>query len=96
MTIHVININLFHKFQDQNSVDFNVFVTVFSYCLLIIVLPITSYFGTQYFLENKFDLSTTAVNIYSAVSAVICLHVALGIYLYKAYSSDPRPSQKQD
>ena len=58
------------------------FLTVLYYCILIIFLPVVSFFSSKYLLSN-FDISSTSQNIYAAVVAVIALHLALAIYLVK-------------
>ncbi|XP_058462804.1 vacuolar ATPase assembly integral membrane protein VMA21 homolog isoform X2 [Malaya genurostris] len=94
------------QLQEQN-VEYRNFRVVFFYCTLIIVLPVVTFFGSKYFLFDGFlQLAPVSSNIYSAVSAVIALHIALGLYIYRAYfdsessSSTPggyqRLSQKQD
>ncbi|KAG5682352.1 hypothetical protein PVAND_011709 [Polypedilum vanderplanki] len=85
--------------KTRNKTDFSVFLTVFFYCILIILLPVLSFFGSKYVFETFFDFSNVLNNIYAAVVAVINLHIALGLYLYKAYSQpDPKQSVifKQD
>lgn len=81
---------------------------MFSYCILIILLPVGTFFGCKNLLCDKFfQLTEVSSNIYSAVAAVIALHIALGLYIYRAYfysdSSSAAPaggyqkvSQKQD
>jgi formate hydrogenlyase subunit 3/multisubunit Na+/H+ antiporter MnhD subunit len=66
--------------------DFKTFSTVFFYCFLIIFLPIVSFFGSKSIIfDNFLNLSSMQSNIYSAVVAVVALHIALGLYLYRAY-----------
>lgn len=62
--------------------DRSVFLTVFGYCLLIILLPVLSFFVSKRIFESL-DFSVQNQNIYSAISAVIWLHLALGLYLYR-------------
>ncbi|XP_070500046.1 vacuolar ATPase assembly integral membrane protein VMA21 homolog [Chironomus tepperi] len=84
--------------QSQNRVDIGIFMTILWYCVLIIFLPIVSFFASKYVLEG-FDLTSVSKNIYAAVIAVINLHIALGLYLFKAYSGGDPPKQtlqKQD
>lgn len=68
--------------EEESGTDFSVFMTVFGYCLLIILLPVLTFFGSKQFFDT-FEITSVQSNIWSAVSAVICLHLALGIYLYK-------------
>ncbi|XP_055383592.1 vacuolar ATPase assembly integral membrane protein VMA21 homolog [Condylostylus longicornis] len=75
--------------KQSNNEAYNSFKVVLFYCLLIIFLPIVSFFGTKYILESNFDINHIQTNIYSAISAVIGLHIALGLYIAKAYFSEP-------
>jgi amino acid transporter len=68
--------------ESGNRADFSIFVTVFSYCLLIIILPVLSFFVSKHLLSS-FDLTSISQNIYAAVVAVVVLHVALAFYLMK-------------
>lgn len=76
----------------------NIFVTVLSYCLLIIFSPIVTFFVTNLVLSQYID--SVPSNIWAAVSAVVMLHLALGLFVYRAYFSDttePTPlARKQD
>lgn len=88
--------------QEQRN-EYRNFRVVFFYCILIILLPVSTFFATKYVLfDGYFQLSSVSSNIYAAVAAVIALHIALGLYIYRAYF-DSGPSdqstklaQKQD
>ena len=70
----------------EERVQKTAFFTVLSYCLLIIFLPIVGFFSSKYLLfDSVFQLTSTQSNIYSAVVAVVALHLALFLYIYKAY-----------
>lgn len=91
-----------NKQQEQRN-EYRNFRVVFFYCILIILLPVSTFFASKYVLfDGYLQLSSVSSNIYSAVCAVIALHVALGLYIYRAYfdsgSSEPssKPAQKQD
>lgn len=72
-------------FQEE-QVQKSAFFTVLRYCLLIIFLPIVGFFGTKYVLFDGFlQLTSTQSNIYAAVVAVVSLHLALFLYIYRAY-----------
>jgi hypothetical protein len=66
--------------------------------LLILVLPIGSFFATKSLLFEWFlgQTATIGTNIVSAVVAVIVLHLALGLFIYKAYFDDGKKSIKSD
>lgn len=75
------------SFQDKE--DLVNFKTVFFYCLLIILLPIATFFLTKTFVFDAFlQLDSIKSNICSAVAAVLALHFALGLYIYRAYSDN--------
>jgi VMA21-like domain len=73
---------LFQDTETQNKNDFDVFITVFSYCFLIIFLPVISFFASKKAFE-VFDFTSLNSNIYAAIVAVVFLHLALGLYLYR-------------
>ncbi|KAK7869367.1 hypothetical protein R5R35_000675 [Gryllus longicercus] len=80
--------------KTNERLDFEVLQTVFMYCFAIIVCPVLTFFGSKAFIfEGLFGLNEVSTNVYSAVASVIVLHVALGMFIYKAYS-DPTPLQK--
>lgn len=72
--------------KNEQSNEYRNFRVVFFYCILIICCPVVTFFGCKYVLCDKFfQLTEITSNIYSAVAAVIALHVALGLYIYRAY-----------
>ncbi|XP_052872694.1 vacuolar ATPase assembly integral membrane protein VMA21 homolog [Anopheles cruzii] len=91
----------------EQQAEYRTFKTVFLYCILIIVLPVTTFFASKYWLfDGFFQLTNVTSNIYSAVSAVVALHMALFLFIYKAYftvgteapgsSNRDKASQKED
>ncbi|XP_011178177.1 vacuolar ATPase assembly integral membrane protein VMA21 homolog [Zeugodacus cucurbitae] len=72
--------------QINDSKDYSAFKVVFFYCSLIVFLPVATFFLLKStVLERFFTLSEISTNIYSAVGAVVALHLALGLYIYRAY-----------
>lgn len=72
-------------FQGEQQ-DKSAFFTVLCYCLTIIFLPIVGFFSSKYLLfDTVLKLSSTQSNIYSAIVAVVALHLALFLYIYRAY-----------
>lgn len=70
--------------------DFAVFKSVFYYCFTIICLPVVTFFCTKFLvLDGIFGLESMPSNVYSAIAAVIVIHITLGMYIYKAYSGSP-------
>lgn len=95
------NLNSQQSARKNDTKDYNSFKVVLFYCLLIIFFPVFTFFSIKTFLfDNYFNLEPIRSNIYSAVSAVIALHIALGLYIYKAYfgADDYSPAgyKKQD
>ncbi|XP_034482059.1 vacuolar ATPase assembly integral membrane protein VMA21 homolog [Drosophila innubila] len=88
------------KQRSQDSHDYSSFKVVLFYCSLIVFLPVVTFFALKGFvLDQFFSMSDVKVNIASAVGAVAALHVALGLYIYRAYfgGSDKKAAQsKQD
>ncbi|XP_052896364.1 vacuolar ATPase assembly integral membrane protein VMA21 homolog [Anopheles moucheti] len=84
----------------EQRAEYRTFKTVFSYCILIIVLPVLTFFTSKHWLfDGLLQLSSVTSNIYSAVSAVVALHVALFLFIYKAYfaaSNDSPDSGSRD
>jgi len=77
--------------------DASVFRNVLFYCSLILLLPLLAFFGTK---SLVFEImlgqqSTIGTNIVAAVVAVITLHLALGLFIYKAYF-DEEKTRKND
>lgn len=63
------------------------FKTVFFYCIVIIAAPVITFFWTKlFFFETLLNTDSIASNVYSAILAVIVLHIALGLFIYRAYS----------
>ncbi|XP_041973170.1 vacuolar ATPase assembly integral membrane protein VMA21 homolog [Aricia agestis] len=78
--------------------DFQVFRTVIKYCLFIIIVPVISFFAAKIVLfDCLLRLEAITSSVYSAVVAVIVLHITLGLYIYKAYGEAdkaPKPVKK--
>ncbi|XP_068627826.1 vacuolar ATPase assembly integral membrane protein VMA21 homolog [Battus philenor] len=78
--------------------DFQVFRTVIKYCLFIIVVPVLSFFFVKSLLfDGVLRLDPVTSSVYSAIVAVIALHVTLGMYIYRAYGEaekTPKPVKK--
>lgn len=81
---------------DQSST----FLTVLAHCILIIASPIVSFFVSKVFVfDILLEVNSVQSNIWSAVVAVVALHIALGLFLYRAYfetDNGPRTSRKED
>ncbi|XP_050298829.1 vacuolar ATPase assembly integral membrane protein VMA21 homolog [Anthonomus grandis grandis] len=81
--------------------QFTVFKTVLAYSVFILASPVLTFFFTKFiFFEGLLGVSSTASNVWSAVLAIVVLHIALGMYILRAYSEADRtkakPAEKVD
>ncbi|XP_076375796.1 vacuolar ATPase assembly integral membrane protein VMA21 homolog [Megalopta genalis] len=78
--------------------ELQVFKTVLFHCVVIIALPVLSFFTSKIFIfDGLLGLNHVPSNVYSAVVAILVLHVALGAFIYRAYFDDQSKTQsKQD
>ncbi|XP_055857087.1 vacuolar ATPase assembly integral membrane protein VMA21 homolog [Episyrphus balteatus] len=82
------------KQQSNDTKDFSSFKTVMLYCSFIVIFPIfTFFFMKSLVLDNLFVMEEVKSNIYSAVGAVVALHVGLGLYIYRAYFVTTSPEK---
>lgn len=90
-------LNLEQTSGPNTAIHSSTFFSLIFYCLLIITSPIITFFASKNFLfDNLFE--SVPSHIWSAITSVIVLHLALGLFLYRAYSSgEPtQTSQKED
>ncbi|XP_014217745.1 vacuolar ATPase assembly integral membrane protein VMA21 homolog [Copidosoma floridanum] len=74
----------------KESTELQVFKTVLIHCIIIIACPVLSFFGSKVFIfDGLLNLSAVSSNVYAALTAVIVLHVALGMFIYRAYFDSP-------
>ncbi|KAK9509684.1 hypothetical protein O3M35_006945 [Rhynocoris fuscipes] len=82
---------------ERDIADFRLFKTVFYYCIVIIALPVITFFGSKFFFfDGIMGLANVPSNVYSAVLSIAVLHIALGFYIYRAYSEAKPSLTKQD
>ncbi|XP_049864996.1 vacuolar ATPase assembly integral membrane protein VMA21 homolog [Pectinophora gossypiella] len=78
--------------------DFQVLSAIVKYCLMIISIPVLSFFLVKVIVfDGILRLEPIPSSVSSAVVAILVLHVALGTYIYKAYSEAekaPKPTKK--
>lgn len=69
--------------------ELQVFKTVLIHCLIIITFPVLSFFLSKVLIFNGL-LGTNSVpsNVCSAGVAIVVLHVAMGVFIYRAYFDD--------
>ncbi|KAK9738292.1 VMA21-like domain [Popillia japonica] len=46
--------------------------------------------------EGILSTSNVTSNVWSAIAAILVLHVALGMYIYRAYSETSKPKSDKD
>ncbi|CAH1159659.1 unnamed protein product [Phaedon cochleariae] len=87
----------------EEPTSYSVFKTILGYSALILVSPILMFFVSKIILmEGIFNAGPIASNVWSAIFAVIILHVAVGLYIYKAYFEADKvkhlvkPDEKED
>ncbi|XP_046748468.1 vacuolar ATPase assembly integral membrane protein VMA21 homolog [Diprion similis] len=78
--------------------ELQVFKTVFFHCIVIIVMPVLSFFTSKIFIfDGLLNLNTVPSNVYAAGVSIIVLHTALGAFIYRAYfDSQPKVQVKID
>ncbi|KAL7290143.1 vacuolar ATPase assembly integral membrane protein VMA21 homolog [Trichogramma pretiosum] len=85
--------------QKEQS-ELSIFKVVLMHCIYIIAFPVIAFFLSKFLLSNGiFGLSAVASNVYAAGIAILVLHVALGAFIYKAYtdsSGSTKPQSKAD
>ncbi|XP_076175488.1 vacuolar ATPase assembly integral membrane protein VMA21 homolog [Ptiloglossa arizonensis] len=74
--------------------ELQVFKTVLFHCVVIIALPVVSFFTSKIFIfDGLLGLNHVPSNVYSAGIAILVLHVALGAFIYRAYFDDQSKTQ---
>ncbi|XP_048480947.1 vacuolar ATPase assembly integral membrane protein VMA21 homolog [Plutella xylostella] len=74
--------------------DLQVFRTVIKYCLFIIIVPVFSFFTAKTVVfDGILRLEAIPSSVYSAVVAVLVLHITLGVYIFKAYTEAEKPTK---
>ncbi|XP_014473853.1 PREDICTED: vacuolar ATPase assembly integral membrane protein VMA21 homolog [Dinoponera quadriceps] len=78
--------------------ELQVFKTVLYHSVVIIALPVISFFTSKvFFFDGVLGLNHVPSNVYSAGVAVVVLHIALGAFIYRAYFDDQsRTPTKRD
>jgi hypothetical protein len=81
--IHVRN-----RADEEEHNESDMFKSVLGYCVLILGGPILAFAVTKVFILGmvlQMDTETIRANVTSAVVAVVVLHLALGLFISKAY-----------
>ncbi|CAH0560314.1 unnamed protein product [Brassicogethes aeneus] len=85
--------------METNAQQFTTFKTILAYSVFILLAPITSFFVSKYlFFEGILGLNNLPSNVWSAVISIVVLHIALGMYIYRAYfeADKGKPDEKID
>lgn len=73
--------------SDNQKADFQVLTTVFYYCFTIIVMPVLTFFSCKYILfDGVLGVDSVSSNVYSAIAAIIVVHIALAMFIIRAYT----------
>ncbi|XP_056643635.1 vacuolar ATPase assembly integral membrane protein VMA21 homolog [Diorhabda carinulata] len=72
--------------METNTTPYTIFKTILSYSVFILASPIITFFVSKIIFEGILGTSPVTTNISSAVLAVVVLHIAVGMYILKAYS----------
>ena len=81
--IHVRN-----RVEEEEQNESDMFKSILGYCILILGGPILAFAVTKVFILGmvlQMDTETIRANVTSAVVAVVVLHMALGLFISKAY-----------
>ncbi|XP_022212549.1 uncharacterized protein LOC111067638 [Drosophila obscura] len=63
------------------------------YCSLIIGFPVVTFFALKFVvLKNFFLIAHMDADIISAIVTVIAVHLAVGLFIYRVYSTTPTPT----
>ncbi|RLU24501.1 hypothetical protein DMN91_002590 [Ooceraea biroi] len=69
--------------------ELQAFKTVLYHSIVILAFPVISFFVSKvFFFDGLLGLSHVPSNVYSAGVAIVVLHVALGLFIYRAYFDD--------
>ncbi len=83
--------------QQDSAAAGEVFGSVLYYCSLILFLPLVAFFVTRtVVLESVLGVEADSVssNVSAAVVAVVVLHLALGLFIYRAYFTSTAPKAR--
>ncbi|CAF0779821.1 unnamed protein product [Brachionus calyciflorus] len=63
-----------------------VFRTMLFFTSLMVIAPISTYFGTKkYVFEKYFSVNSDESYIYSVIACVVMIHIILGAFIYIAW-----------
>ncbi|XKL65316.1 hypothetical protein PGB90_008736 [Kerria lacca] len=75
--------------------EYIAFKSTLLYSASILILPILSFFLSKIIVfDGIFSHNLVTSNICSAACSVLVLHIALGIFIYKAYAGNEKTTKK--
>lgn len=82
---------------DQGPTEGLLLTAVLPYVVMIVLLPIASFFFSKSFIfQDILSYNETTSNVYSAICAVVILHILLALFILKAFKETPVKGAKQD
>merc|ERR1712062_561744 len=85
------------NFDPRDQATGSLFKTVLFYCVLVIGGPLVGFFTTKTLILGAilhWDQSEIRTDVVSAIVAVVVLHIALGLFIMKAYFSTEDKKEK--
>merc|ERR1712111_243996 len=85
------------NFDPRDQATGSLFKTVLFYCVLVIGGPLVGFFTTNTLILGAilhWDQSEIRTDVVSAIVAVVVLHIALGLFIMKAYFSTEDKKEK--
>lgn len=82
--------------QNQFS-EVKTFKAILYYCVLILGGPVVTFFLVKNIVLpviTQWDVDEVKTNVTSAIAAVVVLHIALGLFIFKAYFSEEDEKRK--
>merc|ERR1711976_95442 len=86
------------NFDPRDQATGSLFKTVLFYCLLVIGGPLVGFFATKTLILGallQLDQSEIKTDVVSAIVAVVVLHIALGLFIVRAYFNDDSDTKKK-
>ncbi|KAK2157456.1 hypothetical protein LSH36_191g03070 [Paralvinella palmiformis] len=81
------------RMEDNSSA---VLCRLLFYSILMIVIPLVSYFVSKAFVfEVLLGMTSSNSYFYAAIVAIFTVHIILGLFVYVAWKEDTRPPLKK-
>lgn len=73
----------------KDTAEYQIFKSVLLHCVIVLATPVLSFFASKFFIfDGLLGFDNIPSNVYSAVVAMLVLHVALATFLYRSYKDD--------